>query len=237
MDPEDLRGLLARFYAIASDVMTEHGGTLEKFIGDAAMAIFGLPHAHDDDARRALDAALALRDRLRGEAGLGEQLPIRVGLNTGEVIASRDRERNDFLVTGDPVNVAARLQQAAEPWQILASARTAIADGGAHDFGPATELELKGKAAGVEARVLLGRAHPSTAAAANAARRSCGGPGTARDGGRVAPSPSGGRTWSACSPPPEPGRAASLTSSSIGCRASRPTPRSPSRSVCPTGSA
>ena len=93
MDPEDLRGLLARFYAIASDVMTEHGGTLEKFIGDAAMAIFGLPHAHDDDARRALDAALALRDRLRGEAGLGEQLPIRVGLNTGEVIASRDRER------------------------------------------------------------------------------------------------------------------------------------------------
>ena len=163
MDPEDLRGLLARFYAIASDVMTEHGGTLEKFIGDAAMAIFGLPHAHDDDARRALDAALALRDRLRGEAGLGEQLPIRVGLNTGEVIASRDRERNDFLVTGDPVNVAARLQQAAEPWQILASARTAIADGGAHDFGPATELELKGKAAGVEARVLLGHASSVTA--------------------------------------------------------------------------
>ena len=157
MDPEDLRRLLARFYGIASEVMAEHGGTLEKFIGDAAMAIFGLPHAHDDDARRALDAGLALRERLRADAGLGDQLPIRVGLNTGEVIASRDRERNDFLVTGDAVNVAARLQQAAEPWQILASARTAIADGGAHDFGPATSLELKGKAASVHARVLLGR--------------------------------------------------------------------------------
>ena len=70
MDPEDLRRLLARFFAIASEVVTEHGGTLEKFIGDAAMAIFGLPQAHDDDARRALDAALALRDRVRSEGGV-----------------------------------------------------------------------------------------------------------------------------------------------------------------------
>ena len=158
MDPEDLRRLLARFFAIASEVVTEHGGTLEKFIGDAAMAIFGLPQAHDDDARRALDAALALRDRVRSEGALGDKLPIRIGLNTGEVIASRDRERNDFIVTGDAVNVAARLQQAAEPWQILASARTASADLGAHDFGAGTELDLKGKAAGVEAMALLGRA-------------------------------------------------------------------------------
>ena len=164
MDPEDLRRLLARFYAIASEVISEHGGTLEKFIGDAAMAIFGLPHAHDDDARRALDAALALRARLRDDPALAEQLPIRIGLNTGEVIASRDPERNDFLVTGDPVNVAARLQQAAEPWQILASARTAVADGGAHDFGSVKPLELKGKAARVESRVLLGHASAGTGA-------------------------------------------------------------------------
>jgi len=146
MDPEDLRRLLGRFYAIASEVVTEHGGTLEKFIGDAAMAIFGLPVAHDDDARRALDAAITLRDRVRAEASLGDKLPIRIGLNTGEVIASRDRERNDFIVTGDPVNVAARLQQAAEPWQILASARTASADLGAHEFGVATELDQIGRA-------------------------------------------------------------------------------------------
>ena len=158
MDPEDLRRLLARFYAIATEVVTEHGGTLEKFIGDAAMAIFGLPQAHDDDARRALDAALALRDRVQSDAGLGDRLPIRIGLNTGEVIASRDRERNDFIVTGDPVNVAARLQQSAEAWQIVASARTASADLGAHEFGVGTRMDLKGKAAGVEARLLIGLA-------------------------------------------------------------------------------
>jgi class 3 adenylate cyclase len=165
MDPEDLRRLLGRFYAIANEVVTEHDGTLEKFIGDAAMAIFGLPHTHDDDARRALDAALALRDRLRSDPALGEQLPIRIGLNTGEVVASRDRERSDFIVTGDPVNVAARLQQAAEPWQILVSTRTASADRGGHEFGPVLDLELKGKAASVAARALLGR---STATAPRA---------------------------------------------------------------------
>jgi class 3 adenylate cyclase/type II secretory pathway predicted ATPase ExeA len=163
MDPEDLRRLLGRFLAIAREVVSEHDGTLEKFIGDAAMAIFGLPQAHDDDARRALDAALALRDRIRSEPALGDRLPIRIGLNTGEVIASRDRDRSDFIVTGDAVNVAARLQQAADPWQILVSARTASADGRAHEFGQATELELKGKSAGVTAQALLGR---STAEAA-----------------------------------------------------------------------
>jgi class 3 adenylate cyclase len=156
MDPEDLRRLLGRFLHVASDVVLEHGGTLEKFIGDAAMAIFGLPQAHDDDARRALDAAIALRDRVREDAALGDRLPIRIGLNTGEVVASRDRERSDFIVTGDPVNVAARLQQAAEPWQILASARTASADGGGHDFGPPIDLDVKGKAAAVQARELRG---------------------------------------------------------------------------------
>jgi class 3 adenylate cyclase len=157
LDPEDLRRLLARFLAIASDVVAEHGGTLEKFIGDAAMAIFGLPQAHDDDARRALDAAIALRQRLREEPALAGKLPIRIGLNTGEVVASRDRERSDFIVTGDAVNVAARMQQAAEPWQILASARTASADAGAHDFGPVIDLEVKGKPGAVQARVVIGR--------------------------------------------------------------------------------
>jgi class 3 adenylate cyclase len=158
MDAEDLRRLLGRFYEIATNVVREHGGILEKFIGDAAMAIFGLAQAHDDDARRALDAALDLRARLRSDAILADRLPIRIGLNTGEVVASRDPERQDFLVTGDAVNVAARLQQAAEPWQILASARTASADLGAHEFGPEIDLDLKGKSASVRARVLVGRA-------------------------------------------------------------------------------
>ncbi|MEK6721375.1 MAG: adenylate/guanylate cyclase domain-containing protein [Chloroflexota bacterium] len=157
LDPEDMRRLLGRFYEIAREVVSEHEGTLEKFIGDAAMAIFGLPIAHDDDARRALDAALALREQVRDDPALGDRLPIRIGLNTGEVVASRDPARSDFIVTGDPVNVAARLQQAAEPWQILASDRTASADHGAHEFGAAIDLELKGKGATVRARPLLGR--------------------------------------------------------------------------------
>jgi class 3 adenylate cyclase len=157
LDPEDLRHLLSRFYEIAHQVVDGHAGTLEKFIGDAAMAIFGLPLAHDDDARRALDAALELRDRVRDSDQLGGQLPIRIGVNTGEVVASRDRGAGDFLVTGDAVNVAARLQQAAEPWQILASARTASAASGAYEFGPPQEMELKGKARAISARSLVGR--------------------------------------------------------------------------------
>jgi class 3 adenylate cyclase len=157
MDAEDLRRLLGRFYSIASQVIREHDGTLEKFIGDAAMAVFGLPQAHDDDATRALDAAMDLRERLRADPLLGERLPIRIGLNTGEVVASRDPERSDFIITGDAVNVAARLQQAAEPWQILASARTASADRSVHEFEEGRELALKGKSATVLARILVGR--------------------------------------------------------------------------------
>src|SRR5689334_2075320 len=100
LDPEDLRRLLARFYEIAKTVVEAHAGTLEKFIGDAAMAIFGLPQAHDDDARRALDSALELIEQVRDDPMLGERLPIRMGVSTGEVVASRERDRGDFIVTG-----------------------------------------------------------------------------------------------------------------------------------------
>src|SRR2546428_10843130 len=113
LDPEDVRALLARFYVIAQEVIGNHGGTLEKFIGDAVMAVFGLPQAHGDDPQRALAAALELRERVRNDAKLGNRLPIRVGVNTGEVVASRGATTGDFLVTGDAVNVAARLQQSA----------------------------------------------------------------------------------------------------------------------------
>src|SRR5258705_297302 len=124
MDPEDVRALMGRFYATAKDVMGQHGGTIEKFIGDAVMAVFGLRQAHGDDPERALSAALEIRDRVRGDATLGERVPIRIGINTGEVVAAREHEATDFLVTGDAVNVAARLQQAAEPWGILCGERT-----------------------------------------------------------------------------------------------------------------
>jgi len=157
LDPEDLRRLLSRFYEIARQVVDGHSGTLEKFIGDAAMAIFGLPQAHDDDARRAIAAALELCDRVRQDPALGDRLPIRVGISSGEVVASRDRANQDFIVTGDAVNIAARLQQAADPWQILVSARTASASAPTYELGPPQDLELKGKSQTVVARVVLGR--------------------------------------------------------------------------------
>ena len=157
LDPEDLRGLLSRYYAIAKEVVASYGGTIEKFIGDAVMAVFGLPVAHGDDAGRALGAALDLRDRVRNDRRLGDNLPIRIGVATGEVVARRDAVAgDDFLVTGDAVNTAARLQQGAEPWEVLVAERTARA---APDFafGPTVGLEAKGKSSPVAARALYER--------------------------------------------------------------------------------
>jgi class 3 adenylate cyclase/tetratricopeptide (TPR) repeat protein len=158
LDPEDLRALLGRYYAIAKEVVAEHGGTLEKFIGDAVMAVFGLPTAHGDDAVRAIAAAEQLRDRVRADPKLGEHLPIRIGLNTGEVVATRDASSGDFLVTGDAVNTAARLQQLADPWSIVCGERTASAAAGEFAFGPAVELNAKGKRAPLRGLPLTGRA-------------------------------------------------------------------------------
>jgi class 3 adenylate cyclase len=145
LDPEDLRALLARYYAIAREVIDAHGGTLEKFIGDAVMAIFGLPRAHGDDAERALAAADSLRSRLAAEPALSP-FALRFGVSTGEVVASRDTSGGDFLVTGDAVNLAARLQQSAQLGEILCSERTARAASRRFAFGPVRELLVRGKA-------------------------------------------------------------------------------------------
>jgi class 3 adenylate cyclase len=144
LDPEDLRALLARYYAIAREVIEAHGGTLEKFIGDAVMAIFGLPRAHGDDAERALAAADALRSRLAAEPQLAP-VELRFGVSTGEVVASRDTSGGDFLVTGDAVNLAARLQQSAQLGEILCAERTARAAARRFAFGPVRELVVRGK--------------------------------------------------------------------------------------------
>src|SRR5215469_14207553 len=105
LDPEDVRTLMTRYFEGARRVVAEHGGTVEKFIGDAVMAVFGLVQAHGDDAERALAAALALRDVVAVDAVLAGRFVLRMGVHTGEVIASDDRSRADFLVTGDTVNV------------------------------------------------------------------------------------------------------------------------------------
>jgi class 3 adenylate cyclase/tetratricopeptide (TPR) repeat protein len=166
LDPEDVRALMDRYYQHAHQIVPAHGGTLEKFIGDAVMAVFGLPMAHGNDSERALAAALALREAVAGDALLAGRLVLRTGVNTGEVVATTDPARGEFLVTGDAVNVAARLQQAAEPGEILAGERTQAAAEAAMQFGPARAITVKGKHEPLRVFPLLGprparlRSHP-----------------------------------------------------------------------------
>jgi class 3 adenylate cyclase/tetratricopeptide (TPR) repeat protein len=155
LDPEEMRRLLTRYYTIARECVESHGGTIEKFIGDAVMAVFGLPTAHGDDPDRAVAAALMMRDHIQNDPQLGSLVAIRFGVSTGEVVASRDQSAGDFLVTGDATNVAARLQQAAEPWAILASDRTVRAASN-FDFADPIEVKARGKRAPVPAHLVLG---------------------------------------------------------------------------------
>ena len=108
-DPEALRALLARYFERMKAIVESHGGTVEKFIGDAVMAVFGIPRAHEDDALRACRAAVEMRDALP-ELGIRG----RIGMNTREVVTGT----SERLATGDAVNVAARLEQAAEPGEV-----------------------------------------------------------------------------------------------------------------------
>src|SRR6476646_10096787 len=103
VDPEALQGLLARYFERMSEIVERHGGSVEKFIGDAVMAVFGVPAVHEDDALRACRAALEMREAL---VGLG--IEGRIGVCTGEVVTGTEER----LATGDALNVAARLQQA-----------------------------------------------------------------------------------------------------------------------------
>src|SRR5882724_4044248 len=114
-DPEALRALLARYFERMKAIVESHGGTVEKFIGDAVMAVFGIPAAHEDDALRACRAAVEMRDALP-ELGIRG----RIGVNTGEVVTGTEER----LATGDVVNVAARLEQAAAPGEVLIGGAT-----------------------------------------------------------------------------------------------------------------
>jgi class 3 adenylate cyclase/tetratricopeptide (TPR) repeat protein len=145
LDPEDVRTLMGRYYTHARRILPMYGGTLEKFIGDAVMAVFGLPQAHGDDAERALAAALALREEVTNDAILGPSFALRIGVNTGEVIATSEPEHGEFLVTGDAVNIAARLQQHANSGEILVGERSMKAAQRAFLFDEVRSLEVKGK--------------------------------------------------------------------------------------------
>ena len=150
-DPERTRMLLSQFYDAMAEEIERAGGTVEKFVGDAVMAVFGAPAALEDHAERALHAALAMLNRTRE---LDERLELRIGVNTGEVVVGRAREGSSF-VTGDPVNVAARLEQGAAPGEILVGERTAAAVRGAFELGEAQPIEAKGKPEGLVCRRLV----------------------------------------------------------------------------------
>jgi class 3 adenylate cyclase len=151
-DPERVRAMLDRFYDLMAAEIERAGGTVEKFVGDAVMAAFGAPVAHEDDAERALHVALAMQRRL-GEL-FGDRIALRIGVNTGDVVVGRPREGSSF-VTGDAVNVCARLEQAAAPGEVLVGERTVSAARGAFEFAEPVTVEAKGKPGGVACRRLV----------------------------------------------------------------------------------
>jgi len=147
LDPESLRRVMARYFDAMRAALERHGGTVEKFVGDAVMAVFGVPVVHEDDALRAVRAAGEMRTALTAlnkelERDHGVALTARIGVNTGEVVAG-DTEQT--LVTGDAVNVAARLEQAAEPGTVLLGAETMRLVRDAVIADPVGPLEVKGK--------------------------------------------------------------------------------------------
>jgi class 3 adenylate cyclase/tetratricopeptide (TPR) repeat protein len=146
VDPEALRAVLGRYFDRMKAIVERHGGTVEKFIGDAVMAVFGVPVAHEDDAFRAVRAAAEMREALP-ELGV----EARIGVNTGEVVTGTEER----LVTGDAVNVAARLEQAAQPGEILLGAMTLALARDALEVEDLDPLSMKGKAQPVAAYRLV----------------------------------------------------------------------------------
>ena len=146
LDPESLRRVLARYFDTVREVIERHGGSVEKFIGDAVMAVFGVPVLHEDDALRAVRAAAGVRDAIGPlNDGLardyGAVLSVRIGINTGEVVTGTEER----LATGDAVNVAARLEQHAGAGEILLGESTLAFVRDAIEAEPLAPLALKGK--------------------------------------------------------------------------------------------
>ncbi len=149
LDPETLRRVMGRYFDEMEAVIERHGGVVEKFIGDAVMAVFGIPRLHEDDPVRAVRAAAEMRDALVAlnrdlEPAYGVEIQARIGVNTGEVVAG-DPADGQRLVTGDAVNVAARLEQAAAPGEVLLGEITYRLVRDAVDAEPVEPLPLKGK--------------------------------------------------------------------------------------------
>src|SRR5574337_602416 len=172
LDPEEVRALQTDLFDALRDVLEREQAFIEKFVGDAVMAVFGAPQAHEDDAQRALRAALAMHERAaqlseRWRGRIAQPLRLHIGVNTGRVVAGLigSAVGAAYAVTGDAVNVAARLQAAAEPGATLVSAETHALARADFEFEPRGALQLKGKAQPLAVFGLLRRAAGARAAA------------------------------------------------------------------------
>jgi class 3 adenylate cyclase/tetratricopeptide (TPR) repeat protein len=165
VDPEPLQELMRMYFAEMRDALERHGGSVEKFIGDAVVGVFGVPRAHEDDALRACRAALEMQARLASLAPeldrrFGTGIEVRIGINSGEVVGSRET-----FVTGDAVNVAARLEQAARPGEVLLGETTWRLVRHAVRADPVEPVAAKGKAEPLAAYRLLEAGWPGLRAA------------------------------------------------------------------------
>jgi len=166
LDSEALREVLALYFSAMKPVLEGHGGMIEKYIGDAIMAVFGLPRMHEDDAQRAVRAAARMREALAElnvtlRAEFGVTLENRTGVNTGEVVTG-EGGASQRLATGDTVNVAARLEQAAPAGEVLIGESTYRLVRDAVEVVPVEPLKLKGKPEPVPAYRLLSVAEGAT---------------------------------------------------------------------------
>ena len=162
LDAERLKEVMDAYFGAMREEIEAESGTVEKFIGDAVMAVFGVPVAHEDDPSRALRGALRMQRRLATlneelSSSHGLTLEVRIGVNTGEVLAVTEPRPGEAMVAGDVVNTAARLQQHGDPGHILVAERAARATRGFR-FEEAAALDLKGKGIAVRALRLLGEA-------------------------------------------------------------------------------
>ncbi|MCU1374325.1 MAG: Adenylate cyclase, partial [Actinomycetia bacterium] len=162
LDPEQVKNLVDRSFARLAADIREFGGTLDKVVGDALVALFGAPIAHEDDAERAVRAALQMQRTLEAMAGdslgfpsLSHNVKMRIGINTGEVLVGALRAGGDYTAMGDVVNTASRLQTLAEPGRVVVGPETHAATVGVFRYEPLGLLQARGREEGVEAWVAV----------------------------------------------------------------------------------
>jgi adenylate cyclase len=161
LSPPEVANLLNDYFSLMTEVIFKHGGTLDKYIGDALMALFGAPFLHEDDAVRAVRTAIEMRNELKGLMARKEdnvKFNIRIGVNTGNVVAGNigSMQRMEYTVLGDAVNTAARLETMAKAGQILIGERTYQLAKDFFDIKPVGKWRVKGKEKEVMVYEVLG---------------------------------------------------------------------------------